>query len=76
MRRGLCLSYSLTPRWDFSKTCVHSKFKLLMTEMEASYIMALPRRAALTQIKSFYHVGCTHTFATVISMPIEIVLDR
>ena len=53
MRRGLCLSYSLTPRWDFSKTCVHSKFKLLMTEMEASYIMALPRRAALTQIKSF-----------------------
>ena len=27
MRRGLCLSYSLTPRWDFSKTCVHSKFK-------------------------------------------------
>ena len=54
MRRGLCLSYSLTPRWDFSKTYVHhSKFKLLMTEMEASYIMALPRRAALTQIKSF-----------------------
>jgi hypothetical protein len=34
MRRGLCLSYSLTPRWDFSKTCAHhSRFKLLMTEI-------------------------------------------
>jgi len=77
MRRGLCLSYSLTPRWDFSKTCVHSKFKAADDRNGGELHHGLAQEGGFDSDQIILiRLAAPIPFATVISMPIEIVLDR